>query len=615
MNTNIGKANRSGDGSPVSASTALRQQAQLRCGDSLPDNITPLSLEETRHTLHELRVHQIELEMQNEELRRTQLELEAARANYFDLYDLAPCGYCTVNEKGIIQQSNLTAALLLGMPRGALVKQAFSRFIFHLDQDIYYLCRQRLLDTEQVQSCELRMIIGDALIWVRLTITAAQNQQDETELRIALTDITESKQAALAVQESEARYQAISEMLKSKNVELEAALAMADKANHAKSDFLAHMSHELRTPLSAILGFAQLIDSDTPPPSPSQKQRVEHILKAGWYLLKLIDEILDLVQVESGKLTVNMETVSLTKIVNECQIMVGPLAQNHGINVTVYPLKTPYYVQADPIRLKQTLINLLSNAVKYNRPGGTVVVDCTKHPVGQRVRIRVQDTGMGLSHEKLGRLFQPFNRLGQESSAVQGTGIGLVMCKRLIELMGGNIGVTSTVGKGSVFWIDLKLAEPSSQAATQIKAPPPPATQVQSNTNAVRNILYIEDNAANMMLVEHIIARRLDLRLLQAQDGARGIELARIYRPDVILMDINLPDISGIEAFNILRKDPLTAHIPVIVLSANAMPDDIEHALKAGFFNYLAKPVVITQLLDALDSALERTASSAVKPS
>lgn len=583
-----------------SASMLLQQAKSFMHGEA-PGNIEILSQEATQHMLHELRVHQIELEMQNEELRRTQVQLEAARANYFDLYDLAPVGYCTVNEPGLIQQANLTAALLLGMDRGMLVKQPLSRFIFKADQDIYYLCRRQIMETGAPQACELRMVQHDGTqIWVRLVITAAQDDSGAPLLRMALTDVTQSTLATMVMQDSETRYRALSEALQARNAELESARAVADKANRAKSNFLSSMSHELRTPLSAILGFAQLIDSGAPLPTPSQQQSLNQILKAGWHLLELINEVLDLAQVESGKLLLSLETVSLTEVVRECQAMIEPQAQKCGIQVNFPRLEMPYFVKADWTRLKQVLINLLSNAIKYNRRDGTVTVDCAVSTPG-RIRIGVKDTGEGLSAEQLTQLFQPFNRLGQQTGTEEGTGIGLVVCKRLVELMGGVIGVESTVGKGSVFWIELNLTtEPQFDAEPTAVAP----AQTQADAQ-VRTLLYVEDNPANLMLVEEIIARRPDLRLLSATDGNRGIEMARAAQPDIILMDINLPDISGIEALKILRADPATRHIPVVALSANAMLYDIEKGLAAGFFRYLTKPIKINEFMDTLDVALK----------
>jgi signal transduction histidine kinase/CheY-like chemotaxis protein len=394
-------------------------------------------------------------------------------------------------------------------------------------------------------------------------------------------------------------------------LELNAAMAVAEKANLAKSDFLSSMSHELRTPLSAILGFAQLIESGSPQPTVSQKRSVDQILKAGWYLLDLINEILDLALIESGKLSLSLEPISLAEVMHECRAMIEPQAQKRDVRVTFPEFDVAYFVKADRTRVKQVLINLLSNAIKYNRTGGTVDVKCVASPP-DRIRICVEDTGEGLTADKLTQLFQPFNRLGQEASVEEGTGIGLVVCKRLVELMGGVIGAESTVGKGSVFWIELNLTAERQPAAGAAESAPVVPAQVQTDTQ-VHKLLYVEDNPANLMLVEDLVARRPDIRLLSARDGDRGIEIARASRPDLILMDINLPGISGIKALRILAEDPLTAHIPVIALSANAMPRDIAKGLEAGFFRYLTKPIKVNEFMDTLDVALKYVSAEAAR--
>ena len=395
----------------------------------------------------------------------------------------------------------------------------------------------------------------------------------------------------------------LDEVLQDKNAELESAKVVAEKANLAKSEFLSRMSHELRSPLNAILGFAQLLDSDSPPPPPHQKASIDQILQAGWYLLALINEILDLAVIESGKLSLSVEPVSLTEVILECQAMIEQLGQKRGITLTFPRIDSPHLVLADRIRLKQVLINLLSNAVKYNQPGGTVVLDCSTSTAGL-TRITVRDTGPGLPPEKLVQLFQPFNRLGRENSAEEGTGIGLVVSKMLVELMGGAIGVESTVGAGSVFWFELSSADPT-RVEGEITEPAPVAAAQEQHGGPVRTVLYVEDNAANLKLVELLIARRPNMRLLGALNGNLGIEMARQFLPDVILMDINLPGISGIQALKILREDPVTAHIPVLAISANAMRGDIQKGIEAGFFRYLTKPINLNELLEALDVALK----------
>ena len=394
----------------------------------------------------------------------------------------------------------------------------------------------------------------------------------------------------------------LEQVLQDKNIELERATLVAEKANLAKSEFLSSMSHELRTPLSAILGFAQLVESGSPQPTPNQKRSIDQILKAGWYLLELINEILDLALIESGKLSMSLEPVSLPDVMHECETMIEPEAIKHGIGVTFREFALPCFIEADRTRVKQVLINLLSNAIKYNRAGGTVLVDSVLNGTNS-VRISVRDTGAGLSQKQLTQLFQPFNRLGQESSGEQGTGIGLVVSKRLVELMGGIIGVESTVGVGSVFWIEMNLmTKPHAPAySTETLAS---AMEHKEGDEPTQTLLYVEDNPANMMLVEDIIARRPDIRLLTARNGKSGIELARSSLPDVILIDINLPGISGIDAMKILAVDHTTAHIPVVALSANAMPRDIEKGLEAGFFRYLTKPINVTEFLKTLDVAL-----------
>jgi signal transduction histidine kinase/AmiR/NasT family two-component response regulator len=429
-----------------------------------------------------------------------------------------------------------------------------------------------------------------------VSVTALRDAQDAI---IGYLLIGTDNTARQLVEEERAR---LDHALQDKNAELESAKVVAEKANLAKSDFLSSMSHELRTPLSAILGFAQLMDSGQPLPTASQKRSIDQILQAGWYLLELINEILDLALIESGKLSLSLEPISLTEVVRECQAMIEPQAQKRDIRMSFPEFEVLYFVKAERTRVKQVLINLLSNAIKYNKVGGTVLVECALS-TSDRIRISVKDTGDGLPPDKLAQLFQPFNRLGQEAGSEEGTGIGLVVSKRLVELMDGVIGVESAVGEGSVFWIELSLTTRPKLAAD---APEPTAVasaQVHAGAQQ-RTVLYVEDNPANLMLVEDLLARRPDIRLLTARDGTRGIEIARGARPDVILMDINLPGISGIQALRILAEDMGTAHIPVVALSANAIPRDIETGLTAGFFRYLTKPIKVNEFMDTLDIAL-----------
>ena len=400
----------------------------------------------------------------------------------------------------------------------------------------------------------------------------------------------------------------LNRVLSDNSVELENARAQADKANRAKSEFLSSMSHELRTPLNAVLGFAQLMASDTPPPSASHQRSLDQILNVGWYLLRLINEILDLSMIESGRVAMSREAMALTEVLRDCRAMITPQAQKRHITLTFPSLAQPFYVHADLTRVKQVVINLLSNAIKYNRTGGSVLVECQQH--GERVRLSVRDTGNGLSAEQLQQLFQPFNRLGQEAGTEEGTGIGLVVTKQLVELMGGTLGVESEVGVGTMFWIELAASTAPELQLGEHAADLDRTPSGDASCDAPRRkVLYVEDNPANLILVEQLIARRSDLGMLSAIDGHLGIALARQHQPDLILMDINLPGISGTEVLGLLRADPLTAHIPVIALSANALPRDVRKGLDAGFLRYLTKPINVPEFMEALDTALSLTAA------
>jgi PAS domain S-box-containing protein len=490
-----------------------------------------------------------------------------------------------LDPEGRVLSWNAGAERIQGYHAEDIIGEHFSRF--YPGEDVINGKPQRDLETVMAsgrfEDEGWRLRKDESSFWANVVYTAIRDQLGNLRGFAKLTrDLTERRQVEAA---------------------LTGAKSAAEKANQAKSDFLSSMSHELRSPLNAILGFAQLMESDSPPPTPSQTASIEQILQGGWYLLELINEILDLAVIESGRLSLSLEPVSLVEVMLECQAMIEPQAQKRGIQMTFSQIDNPWFVSADRTRVKQVLINLLSNAIKYNQIRGTVVVACSASAAG-RIRISVADTGTGLPAEKLAQLFQPFNRLGQEASAEEGTGIGLVVTKRLVELMGGVIGVESTIGVGSVFWIEL-IAAAAPQIVAGIAESTPVAHAQVHNDAPLRTLLYVEDNPANLKLVEQLIARRPDMRLLSAADGYTGIEIARAFQPEMILMDINLPGISGIEAMQILREDPTTAHIPVVALSANAIPRDIVKGLEAGFFRYLTKPIKVNEFLSTLDEALE----------
>ena len=495
----------------------------------------------------------------------------------------------TTNPEGSITDVNEQMELLTGYARDVLIGTPFKNYF--TDPERAEAAIKQVLDEKKVANYELTAQARDGKKTV-VSCNATTFFDRDGKLQgvfAAARDITESKH--------------LDQVLQDKNSELENARYVADKANLAKSDFLSSMSHELRSPLNAILGFAQLMESGSPLPTPTQKASIDQILQAGWYLLELINEILDLALIESGKLSLSLEPISLSEVLLDCRAMIEPQAQKGGIRMSFPQFDQPVFVNVDRTRVKQIFVNLLSNAIKYNRAGGSVEVTCNTTDA-QRMRISVRDSGEGLSADKLAQLFQPFNRLGQEAGAEEGTGIGLVVSKRLAELMLGEIGVTSTVGVGSVFWVELDSAVQPELVFSKADLEKISEVPVHHGA-AMRTVLYVEDNPANMKLVEQLIARRPNMRLLSAGDGTRGIALARIHQPEVILMDINLPGISGIQALKILREDPATEHIPVIAISANAMTHDIRRGLEAGFMRYLTKPIKVTEFMDALDQALE----------
>lgn len=503
----------------------------------------------------------------------------------------------TTDPRGIISDVNHQMEMLTGRTRDELIGAPFKGCFTEPQRAEEAIAR--VLHESKVTNYELTALARDGRKTV-VSFNATTFHDRDRKLQgvfAAARDVTERKQFEHALQET--------------NVELQAARESAEKANRAKSEFLSSMSHELRTPLNAVLGFAQLMASEVPPPAPRQQRSIDQILKGGWYLLRLINEILDLSMIEAGKVTMSQESMSINDVLQDCKGMIEPQASRRGITLTFPGLDDIYYVHADRTRIKQVMINLLSNAIKYNGIGGAVIVQCADSG-GDRVRVSVRDTGAGLAADQLAQLFQPFNRLGQHDGVEEGTGIGLVVTKQLVELMGGRIGVESVVGAGTVFWVEFAASLPPALALDNIDEVSLERQVAPRESGGQPILLYVEDNPANLALVEQLIARRGDLKLLTAIDGQLGIELARTYLPDVILMDINLPGISGYGALKRLREDPATAHIPVLALSANAVPRDIEKGLEAGFFRYLTKPIRVHEFMNALDVALLHAAKTSL---
>ena len=439
-----------------------------------------------------------------------------------------------------------------------------------------------LMDSGQSQTIELRLGRKDGHLLEVEAILSLVPGEGEARILLSARDITARKRNEEALQ---------------------AAKAEAERANAAKSDFLSRMSHELRTPMNAILGFAQLLEMDEL--NDEQRQGVDQILKGGRHLLELINEVLDIARIEAGRLSLSPEPVQVGEVMQETLQMVQALAAERGIHFENSINADSCHVMADRQRLKQVLLNLLSNAVKYNREGGLVRLSCG--PAGNRVRIEVSDTGPGIPEAGLEKLFVPFERLGAEASGVEGSGIGLSICQRLVGLMKGTIGVQSTLGQGSTFWVELPQAEDPVASFERGEAARP--IMEAATPKAPRTVLYIEDNLSNLKLIERILARRPQIHLLAAMQGRRGLEMAHAERPDLILLDLHLPDMAGDEVLLHLRAEAETRDIPIVMLSADATPNQIERLREAGAREYLTKPLDVRRFMRVVEEVLKKGTS------
>jgi PAS domain S-box-containing protein len=375
----------------------------------------------------------------------------------------------------------------------------------------------------------------------------------------------------------------------------------ADRANRAKSEFLSRMSHELRTPLNAILGFGQLLERQNP--RPNQMEHVGHILTGGRHLLKLINEVLDISRIEADRIHLSVESVSLSVALQEATDLIRPLAIEHSVNLFTLPEdETASFVRADHQRLKQVLLNILNNAVKYTPAGGSVTIECEADE--ENIRLAIRDTGIGIAADKIERVFTPFDRLGAEQSGVEGLGLGLALSRRLMQAMGGRIGVESVIGEGSLFWIELKRTASPLQSLPNKKMA---ARRPIPHPIKRRSVLYIEDNLSNLTLIQQLLGEEEGFELLTAMQGRIGLDLARQHAPDLILLDLHLPDMPGAEVLAALQANETTRRIPTIVVSADATAGQLQRLLAGGARGYITKPIDVGRFYRVMEKTVSRS--------
>lgn len=507
-------------------------------------------------------------------------ELAPGDAIFRELFEGAPIGMALLALDERFLRVNASFCNMVGYSKEELGQRTAEDITFADDIETGRQLARTLLDGMTRSTGDKRYVHKNGqVLWVSRTASIVRNDKGEPQhFLLMVEDISERKAAEVALRQAKEE---------------------ADRANHAKSDFLSRMSHELRTPLNSILGFGQLLDRQAS--SETQRTRVRYILSAGRHLLSLINEVLDISRIEAGNLQLSLEPVCVEEAVGEALDLMRPLAAERAISlITSSPLEATTYVLADRQRLKQVLLNLLSNAVKYTALQGSVTLSFAEAEHGS-IRIHVRDTGAGIPVEKLARLFTPFDRLGAEQSTVEGTGLGLALCQRLVQAMQGRIGVNSTLGNGSSFWLELPRAEsPFRTLATQKVGAP----REEPLAGPGRRVLYIEDNFSNVTLVEQMLAERPAIELMTAMQGRVGLELARKHVPDLVLLDLHLPDLPGWQVLHQLKADHATRDIPVIVISADATAPQINRLLSAGARAYLTKPLDIAEFFRVIEETI-----------
>lgn len=574
----------------------LRLKAEA-LANSEPEDVAALDPEKIHQILHDLQVHQIELEIQNEELRESKdklqhskQKLQTTRDHFYQLYHQSPVGYVVVDKNGIIRQANQTYSKMVGVSLDLIEKRPLLNQIDPKDHTAYLSRFNTFFNQPEGKRLELRLACfgkesqyvimeGRQINWPELI----QDNNDRHELLVIISDISESKRAEQKLQQAK---------------------LLAEKANQAKSEFLSRMSHELRTPLNAIIGFAQLMQVDEKNLSKDHQSAVSHIYESGNHLLHLINEILDISKIESGKLDMATQEVPLGSVLESSTILVQPLALNNSVTIECECQDAPFIV-ADPMRIKQVMVNLLSNSVKYNKHGGCVTVTYTEDSQNKRVRINVSDTGIGIREEDQQKIFEPFERIVVRGDHIEGTGIGLTITKVLVESMNGMIGFTSQFGKGSNFWIELPKADQDLSSSRKRASSQAKSSLSEEEEEKPKVVLYIEDNPTNQIVMQKMMERIMRCKLYIAPDAEEGIILASQKQPDLILMDIELPGASGYEALETLKSSQHTSQIPVIAVTAHAMAEDVIRGKQSKFADYIVKPIDMDHLRVTIANVLQ----------